>query len=286
MQHGFWTTVNNSFATQATLYSEFKKGNDLLELDYIYEVGSQEIHKKGYAIECEETKTIIQNELGKQDFFTLEEKNGIKLKSINFQHTKRKYFINQLNFILINADSLNAICKNNLITEIEVQATKSYDYTENSITQSDNKMKKYYPSVLHFSPKDTILKTDTLFLIPNTSIPIKQNEIAQIKAEYEQKRIKYLHTQSEIQRIMSDTTKDYLHRENQLQELKILRGEKEPELDLIRIRSIEFEISILQQNEALQNQIKRYEFERREMEKKEKFQPTQFSGYVKILTIQ
>jgi inner membrane protein len=286
MEKGFWTSYNQAFSTQKTLHSEFMKNNDLIEVTYNYEIASQLYARHGYVIEASETKTIIQDTIGKQSFFVLEEKEGLKIKSLDFKHTKRKFFIVPFNFFLINADSLNNIIRHNILTEVEINANKNFRTYEMGIENMQSSLKKLYPSVLNFVNQDTAYTPDKLFIIPSTSIPFKRNEIETVKAEYEIKLKKYNNLQSELTRIINDTTTNYLKREENLKRIETLKREQSPELDVLRIRNLEFEIMILQQNEALQNEIKRYEFEKRERVEMSKISNTLFSGSVKILKIE
>lgn len=139
---------------------------------------------------------------------------------------------------------------------------------------------------MHFRSNDTAYTPDKLFLIPSTTIAFKQNEIETIKAAFQISHSKFQKNKEEIEHLKTDTSTDYIQREANLKRLAELKTQKPPELDTLRIRNLEFEIQILKQNEALQNQIKQYEFEKRERIEKAQFTQTQISGTIKYLKFQ
>jgi inner membrane protein len=88
MTKGFWTTYNSTFGTQKHLSSEFQKSKDLLEVSYVYEIGSEQFVGGGYCVEASENKTILRE----KDNWTVLDPDLMKVKSVNFTHRQDFFY--------------------------------------------------------------------------------------------------------------------------------------------------------------------------------------------------
>jgi inner membrane protein len=279
-KNGFWTTYNNSFGTLKTLHSEFIKSKDLLEVDYIYQIGSEIIKGKGYCIESQEKVSTLYSNNGK--WLELNDKDMV-IKDLKFTHTKKPFKIDTYTFIAIPIDSLNALIASEKIVEIEVQCNQTAKMTEGGITKDFRTFKKAFPYPLSFSVKDTAIFERPFFSLPSVSAKLKRHQIQSVKDEYEAKLKKWENTQIELKNLVSDTSSNLVQRERNLKRIVELRGEKAPELDIYRIQNLEFEALISEQQDALQTQIEYQKYLLEQAERKAKIQTPSFSGYVKVL---
>jgi inner membrane protein len=285
MKTGFWTSYNSSFGTQKHIASEFEKSKDILEVDYSYQIGSQEFKGKGLCIDASTDKTILR--VG-SEWLTLDP-SVMHINSVNFKHTNRPFFIETSAFINVGIDSLNQIVSekgNNQIIELEVQSNGTAKVTEKGIQTDFKTYKKTYPSVLSFFVRDSSYQRRTFNDLPSLSPRMKRSEIQTIKDEYELKKRKFENAQLELRSLLTDSTRDNLTRERNYIRIKELRSDKPPELDLIRIHQLEFEASQVEQNDLLQLNIRKSEFERNEDDKAKQITKVYFSGFVKKLRIE
>jgi inner membrane protein len=284
MTNGFWTTYNSSFGTQKHLSSEFQKSKDLLEVSYIYEIGSKQFVGRGYCIEASENKTVLRE----KDNWTVLNPDLMKVKSVIFTHTGRTFFIEPQTFINVSADSLNLIVANRAITEIEIQSNVTAKINEKGIVGDMRNFKKTYPSVLAFFAADSAFKSEPFNRVPSIAAKLKVSEIATIKAKYEhEKRLHELKITELENLIKQPILNNALEHEHQMRRIAELKSEVKspPLLDQFHIQRIEYEMRVGEQQEILTHDLARREHELKQMEKARQIQKTVFSGFLKTLII-
>ncbi len=280
MQQGFWTAYNSNWGTQKHLSSEFEKSKDLLQVEYQYNIGSEEFKGKGLAIEADKTKTVL---LCDKEFLTITEEK-MRVKQITFTHTNKPYRIETVNFISISADSLNLIISQKPITYIEVLSNQTAKINQNGIIRDFRSTKEYYQmNILFYAAADSSSKEKPFFNLPSATARLKRNQIATIRDEYADKLRKYESIQNDIERLTRQSSNDYAAHEAAKERIEELKREKKPELDNFQIRNLEYEANIAesQDNERTYIEYQKYLLEIKERQlKKEK---TVFSGIVKYV---
>jgi inner membrane protein len=290
MTQGFWTTYNSQFGTQKHLASEFHKSKDLLEVEYLYTIGSQDFKGKGYCIEAEPNKTVLLTSpfRGTEgvNWLTLTP-SDMNIKRVTFTHTGKSYRIETQNFISISADSLNSLVQNKHMTELEVISNATARKTEGGISEDFRTFKKSYLSTIQFEAKDSLVKSDSFYFLRSNTRALKENQIGILRAEYDLKRKRYDSAQSEIAILQRDTTRDYITRERimkRIDELKrIVLTDYDFELVQLQIQKLQNEILIEEQQENMRYQIEYSKYLQNQSETLRGVTKTQFSGMVRYV---
>lgn len=132
IQDGFWTTYNRSFGYPKHLWSEFKKSEDVLSVDFSFRDGSEIYEGTGLCLEAEENKfTLLEN--GK--FRLLDGSKQVILSTVP-THTGRRFSFPRLTFVGISPDSLNELCSDKNIMHLEVTADRKFDIALGNIRQT------------------------------------------------------------------------------------------------------------------------------------------------------
>lgn len=281
MKQGFWTTYNSNWGTQKHLSNEFERSKDLLDVTYLYSVGSEEFKGKGYAIEADKGKTVLWQD--NKTWLTVTE-DRMRVKQITFTHTQKPYKIETVNFISISADSLNLLISQKPIVFIEVLCNQTAKMNQNGIVRDFRSTKEYYQTnLLFYAAADSAAKEKPFFNLPSATARLKRNQIQTIRDEYADKLRKYESTQNDIERLTREETSNYETHEKAKEKIEELKREKKPELDVFQIRNLEYEANIAESQDAERTRIdyEKYLLEIKERQlKKEK---TVFSGIVRYV---
>ncbi|MFK7979426.1 MAG: metal-dependent hydrolase, partial [Saprospiraceae bacterium] len=228
MESGFWTVYNKSWGTPAHLYSEFRKSDDLLEVEYFGKKGSDRVEGSGYVIEAAKEKAIlVQN--GK--FFILDAKDFVIEKVIP-THTGRKYFYQNLSFVNIDIDSLNLLCLDQLITKMEVHANKEFVAWADDFEQpAAKKFKGELHSNLFFQQKETKeTELATYRHVTNPRIKLLRDKLARLQNQQAKAQVKGTQHQKKLDQLRQQSKQetDYLKIEQLLTEIKALEKVPKP----------------------------------------------------------
>ena len=286
MKQGFWTSYNRAFGTMKHLYSEFRKSEDLLEVEYFGHKGSDRVVGQGLVIEAEEKKAVL---IKNRQFFILDAKDFVIEKVIP-THTGRKYYYEQLSFVNISLDSLNKLCLDQLITKMEVHANREFVAWADDFEQpAANKFKGELHSNLFFQQKETKeTELATYRHVTNPRIKLLRDKLARLKnLDTRTKERVFRHEQRLNQkRAAAKRATDYLKIETLLQEIKEL--EKRPKekdysdqlsstriqlqelIELDRLKRVEGNLKASEKNQTISNQ----------------FEETRFTGFLTTLTIE
>jgi len=227
MEQGFWTTYNRSFGTMRHLFSEFRKSDDLLQVDYLGNRGSEEIAGTGLLINAEENKaTLVQD----NNFFVLDG-NDFVITEVIPTHTGRKYYFKNQTFINIDIDSLNKLSLDNLVSKIEVHGTTEFDTRANNIQHlTSTQFKGELYSNLFFQKKEKVEKVEieTYRHQVNPRIQLLREKVTRLQtmqAETESRNQRH-QTKLTSLRNQAKSETNYLKREELISRIKQL--EKEP----------------------------------------------------------
>lgn len=229
MEQGFWTTYNRSFGTMQHLFSEFRKSDDLLEVDYLGNRGSETISGKGLLINAEEEKAVL---VKGNEFFTIDAKEII-IKEVIPRHTGRKYFFKNSTFINIDIDSLNMLSMNNLVSKVEVHGTTNFETWANDLEYPESKQfKGELYSNLYFQKKekDEQIELATYRHVTNPRIKLLRNKLTRLENQQEESKDLNQRRKMKLTRLKREAKSepDYLKREQLIARVKEL--EKEPGL--------------------------------------------------------
>jgi inner membrane protein len=282
VQFGGWTTYNAAFATQRTLHSEFVRSKDMLQVNYNYKIGNETKMGTGLVVEAQEAKTVIWEN---SSFRIIEDgKNGTVVKQMDFTHTQRTFAIETKTFVAISADSLNRIVSAPTVA-IDIICSGRAKVNELGVASDFATLKREYANGLSFYTADSNYVARPFVFVPSALAKLKRNEIAVLREEYNLRLSQYQDRQNELQRLLSEDTKEPLRREENMRRIAKLKVEQAPQYDEIRTRQIEFEAQTAEAQEALNVEMRRNEHERSERERASAFGKNLFSGTIKILVI-
>ena len=286
MENGFWTQYNRAFGTMKHLFSEFRKAEDLLEVEFIGHKGSDRVDGKGYVIEAEETRAVL---VKNERFFILDTKDFVIEKVIP-THTGRKYYHKNQTFININLDSLNNLCQYNLISKIEVHANNDFvTFADNFEQPTSKKFSGKLYSNLFFQQKEKeTTKLETYRHVTNPRIQLLRDKLTRLKNLETRTKERGFRHEEKLKKLrnLSKSETDYLKIETLLQEIKEL--EKEPRQ---KDYSDQIQTTKIQLQELIElDRLKRVEgnlvASEKNQEVNDQFQETRFTGFLTTLKIE
>ena len=253
MANGFWTSYNSLFGTLKHLTSEFHKSKDLLLVTFNTQKGSIITPHTGLCIEVDEKNIVI---ITKSKQFQRFDGELDMITEVSPQHTKMFYRLETGNFENITSDSLLRLFNASKYTNLQLQATRSFEYEENKITSTQKTLKLSYPnSLIIRSIKD---KPRSAW-IPTEKINIKKNEIALLKKSYQDDLQIY---QNNLDLYSStkykiETTTDYVEKEILMERLSSMKNPKAPQSIQSRLDRLNFELKALKasENNRYQNHL-------------------------------
>lgn len=285
MKDGWWTTYNRAFGTMKHLYSEFRKSEDLLEVEYFGHKGSDRVVGKGYVIEAAAEKAILVKG-GK--FFELDSKEFVIEKVIP-THTGKKYFYQNITFVGVDLDSLNLLCIDQLITKIEVHANNDFiPWAHDLANPATKKFKGEHYSNLFFQEKEPEqTEVATYRHVTNPRIKLVKEKLGRLKNLQSQANLRNQLHQNKLTQLRqaAKTATDYLKIETLLTEIKQLEKTPAPKDYTDQIAATKIQIKEL----TALDKLKRVEGNLAINEKNKGVvinQPTRFTGFLTTLTIE
>lgn len=286
METGFWTQYNQAFGTMKHLHSEFRKSEDLLDVEYIGHKGSDRVGGKGYVIEAEKEKAIL---IRNHKFFVLDAKDFV-IEKVVPTHTGKKYFYQNQTFINVDLDSLNVLCLDHLVSKIEVHANNPFIPWADDLTETATK--KYqgeYISNLFFEEMEIEPTTLATYRhVTNPRIKLLRDKLRRLENLQAASKDKRERRQTKLKglRGKARSETDYLKRESLLAELK--RQESAPKEEDY---SDQIESAKIQLKETIElDRLKRQEGNLVAAEKNRvgdrQNQPTRFTGFLTTLKIE
>ena len=285
MKDGWWTTYNRALGSMKHLYSEFRKSEDLLEVEYIGHKGSDRVVGKGYVIQAATEKAIL---LQQGKFFALDKKEFVIEKVIP-THTGRKYFYKNQTFVNIHLDSLNALCLDQLITKIEIHSNQPFiPWTHDWQQPSTKKFKGEYYSTLFFQEKQQQQQALATYRhLTNPRIKLLQDKLTRLENldKHTKERNRSHQRQLNRLRTQSKNETNYLKIEQLLTQIKQL--EKQPKE---KEYSDQIDNTKIQIQELIElDKLKRIEGTLKVSEKNQgvgEEAPIRFTGFLTTLTIE
>jgi len=286
MENGFWTQYNRAFGTMKHLFSEFRKAEDLLEVEFIGHKGSDRVDGKGYVIEAEETRAVL---VKNERFFILDTKDFVIEKVIP-THTGRKYYYENLSFVNITLDSLNLLCIDQLIAKIEVHANNDFVTWSDDFEQpAATKYKGTLHSNLFFQQKEKeTTKLETYRHVTNPRIQLLRAKLKRLKnLDYSSQQLA-AQQKSKLENLRNQSKQetDYLKIETLLQEIKELEKEPQQKDYSNEIQTTELQISELSQLDRLKRVEGNLVASEKNQEVNDQFQETRFTGFLTTLKIE
>jgi len=280
-QQGFWTSYNRLFGTMKHLVAEFKKADDLLEVEYFGKVGTQAIQGKGLCIEADLNRAILVEEEG----FVVLEKNKMIIDKVLPVHTGRPFTFTQIPLIAVTVDSLNSLLHDQWIRSIELSAEQPFRVITDGIPSEVKRFKSELITSIWFQeleiPPDPVAK-DSFIYQPNPRIPILRQRLQHMQSErlaHQQAwREQQLHIEDLKQAVNVATS--FLEKERLYAQLVAAQKVTPPRIDLNKEAILLTEIQQLQRAERLKNEEQRL---KAALLPADDTKATLLSGYVTLL---
>lgn len=187
-QNGFWTTFNRGFGVPRTIYSEFLKSQDLLNVSYVIQNGSIQDTGTAYLIACEREDYF---HLWRNDSFIHIDAQRQIVKSVVPEHSHRRFFFDNHTFMNISVDSLNNLLRGKIVCELNISANEAFIVSENGVYDKKTSAIIRYPNRLSFQSIDSLLQKDTLFSDIDFESQRIQNELTTLQNEHKFRQSEY-----------------------------------------------------------------------------------------------
>lgn len=301
LQNGFWTTYNRTFATLHHLHSEFRRSTDLLQVDYAYLEGTQEITGTGYCIEASESKATLlvsspsgggREGAGVGEWLLLDQ-SKMTVKRVYPTHTGKPLDIRHLDLVNLTADSLNRALSGKTILSLELQANQPFQVTEangfpKTVTSYENKYLNAAPVLSSLIPNPSSLP-DSL-LADRSHLPqieLLEQKIAIHRREQAAARAAWDATQSQIAQLHRQyaATDDPLQRQNLHAQIRELEAINSPKPDNTQVEELHNQIRKIEKEAALRSEAKRQAHELKRRQETGQLQELRFTGIVRYVIL-
>lgn len=285
MENGFWTVYNRSFGTPKTLYSEFIKSQDLLEVTYKIQKGSAVDTGRGFLLDAE-TKdkfTLMRND----SIYHFDATQQI-FKEVIPAHTNRKFFIEEKRFIGIEADSLNSLVQNNIVVDIQAESNAPFFVTASGVPSKTLSAKFRFPNRISFRSLDSLPQKDALFQETDFASMAIRNDLQKLDDEYKFKQKEYQRHVDSIQIYSNLALKESnsMLKEKYQKRRDALRLEEKPQFDEVNRNALNAALRISEARFAVENKRRIFEREKAFTALVRSKPKTQFVGFVKTIRIE
>lgn len=224
MKNGFWTTYNRSFGYPKHLWSEFKKSEDILEVDFAFRDGSEIYEGKAYCLEATEDKfTLLEN--GK--FRLLDASKQVILHTIP-THTGKRFSFQQQTFVNITSDSLNRLISDKKLMDIEVKSDQNFLTHIGQLKQEGKSYTgKYIDQAIIFGQIPSTVTKDSLFLTQNPHIKSLREKLNELLDKQNRNKAQVQSAKNNLQIIQSQAsnTEDLYRREALIKDIEKVEKE-------------------------------------------------------------
>ena len=282
-EQGFWTSYNRLFGTMKHLAAEFKRSEDMLEVQYFGKIGTHPIQGKGLCIEANQNEVILIED----DEFTALNKDHMTIDKVIPSHTNHQFTFTQIPIIALTIDSLNSLLQDQWIHHINLTSEKPFRVITNGIP---TEQKHYNAELLtsiwlqEIQPIPDNQPLDTFIYQPNPRIPILLQKLQSLQSQNRTlQQVWQVHLQQieNLKEKIQSTT--YLwDKERLYQQLTKAQKLPPPKINHNRELELQTEIQQLTKVEYLKNQERRLKATKPPPTPPE---PTLLSGSVTILKI-
>lgn len=285
MQNGFWTEFNKGFGVPKSLFSEFTKSQDLLNVHYVTQVGSVTNEGNGYLIACEREDLF---HLWRNDTFIRIDAQAAIIKSVVPEHSHKRFWFQTQNFIGISADSLNNLLRGKIVCELDVNSNTSFQLWVNGFPELKSSASLRYPSKVYFKTLDTLPVVDNVFQDVDFESQRIQNELSTLQNEYTFKQSEYSRHVDSLQTYdnLARTETNAIMKEKYQKRRDEIHLPDKPIKDWVREKSLQASLSISRSRFDIEQKKKAFErdkeYQKRLMDKK----TASFVGILKTVKIE
>ena len=257
-EQGFWTSYNRLFGTMKHLAAEFKRSDDMLEVQYYGKIGTEPLQGKGLCIEASQNEVILIED----NDFTVLNTNRMTIDKVIPTHTNHQFTFTQIPIIALTIDSLNTLLQNQWIRHINLTSEQPFRIITNGIPTDQKHYKAELLTSIWFQeiePQSPATRPDTFIYQPNPRIPILQQKLRSLKSQnQEQQQAWQAHLQHihNLKKTIQSTTTLW-QKERLYQQLTKAQKLPPPKINHHRELELQTEIQQLTRAEHLKNQERR-----------------------------
>lgn len=187
MSNGFWTSYNRLFGTMKHVYSEFRKSDDLLRVDYSYRVASEKKQSFGFLIEATESRFVM---LGPNaTSWEVLDKKEVIVEGATPTHTNRRFTIHKKPFVNMPADTLNVLLRDRLVLSLETQGNESFETRVVDVLGDRQLVGEELVSELletiHFSEIPDAVELEQVTYIASPRIETLKKRLSSLRSDYQ-----------------------------------------------------------------------------------------------------
>jgi len=270
---GFWTSYNRLFGTMTHLVSEYHKSEDLMEVTFQVQHGSDITTEKGYCITATESELTILDE--QQRFMTYPQE-GQLIYDIYPEHTSLGYNFQSGLFYNISLDSLYCLFAQAKYRQFTLQGNQNFIHTENNIEHSISKLDLEFPNSIYLKE---IPQTKTASYKVSPSIRSKEHQILRLKESYRLKMDAYKRETAayEAMQLATETAANNIDKEVLMIRFAKMKLPKMPE-------DISFKVALLRAEIESTRQEDYYKYKLDKMS--DVSEPLRFSGSYEVLVVE
>lgn len=284
-ENGFWTSYNRLFGTMKHLGSEFRKTDDLLEVEFFARRGSQPLHGRGFCVEATNTSAVL---LRGEEFFFLDP-DRLVIDRVLPQHTGRRFFFDAFPFVGISRDSLLALVADRFIARVELSADRPFLVAHSREVQQQltQRFQAEWITDLMVAPAPAPPVTrDSFFFEPNPRLPVLRLQRRLLEREVRKLERARLHHQRYLTALKQQllTTADMPQKERLFLLYQEALKRNLPLPDTARLATLDTEIVQLEYQQFLRNEAKRLAVEAKNRERERA--PNRFTGVLTVVRLE
>ena len=253
-EQGFWTSYNRLFGTMKHLAAEFKRSEDMLEVQYFGKIGTHPIQGKGLCIEANQNEVILIED---NEFTTLS-KDHMTIDKVIPSHTNHQFTFTQIPIIALTIDSLNSLLQGQWIRRINLTSEQSFRVITNGIP---TEQKRYQAELLtsiwfeELNSTEQKQSNDTFIYQPNPRIPILQKKLELLKIQHQEQEEAWAAHLQHIENLKQtiQLTNTFWQKERLYQLLTQAQKLPPPKINHDRELELQTEIRQLRQAQHLKN---------------------------------
>ena len=268
---GFWTSYNRLFGSLPHVVSEFNKSDDLLDVTFTVQHGSESTEETGYCVAVSKSEITILDET---NTFLTYPQEGQLVTDFYPTHSGKQYSFNSGLFFDISMDSLQRLYADGKYVSFQIQGARQFIHHEGGMELKTNKLELAYSNQLHLNE---IMEEAEVDFVSSVSIGLKEQQLQRLIDGYKQKEIVYAQELSDYEQAKSaaELAEDSIEKEVLMIRFSKMKVPKVPADIGAKVEALEAEITALKKADG-----QRYVTAIKEAE----VEPLTFSGrYKKII---
>ena len=191
MADGFWTSYNRLFGTLSHIVSEYNKSDDLLEVSFKVQHGSETMTRSGYCVAVSSAEITV---LDASETFITYPQEGQLVSDFYPTHTRQAYHFQSGLFYDISLDSLHRLYAEAKYVSFRLQGSRQFTHHTEGMQLKVAKLDLDYSNQLHIT--EIPVEVDINF-VASASIGLKEQQLQSLIATHTQAQDTYTRAHKE-----------------------------------------------------------------------------------------